>query len=90
MNRCIDCNSLMTKDEVICNECGSHIPTTKRDAAGMFASLVTLAFWISLAFMIAAAFMPNGPKLSVCFLITGALSFLMRTMNDRDQSVRKR
>lgn len=90
MERCIDCNSLLMKKETVCSECGCVVKTNKRgDPVGMVTNVVSVFFYLSLAAIPASFFIENGPKLSICVLVSAALSFLLRTMRDRDPVTRR-
>jgi hypothetical protein len=83
MERCLECNSLLAKDEKVCIGCGSAIPgVEKRNPARLFPIAVKGLFYLSLAFLFTAIFFTNGPPLIMSLLLTAALLFLMRTTAD--------
>ena len=90
MLRCVDCNSLMTKEEKVCVECGSRVAEEKRSPAELFVKVVTILFYLSFAGMIGGIFLPNGPSFTTSLLLTCGLLILMRTVKDIPQRVRKR
>jgi hypothetical protein len=90
MERCLDCNSLLTKEEKICIECGTKVGRYDGDAADFGATLVSLLFYASVAAVVVSPFIANGPSFMLCLLISCALLFIMRTAKDGAQKVRKR
>lgn len=90
MERCLDCNSLLTKEEKVCIECGTKVAANERSGTDFIASLVSILFYLSFLAMIASPFMSKGPSFLLCFLITVALLFVMRTAKDGTPTVRKR
>ena len=90
MERCIDCNSLLTKEEMVCIECGTKVGGDKADAADFGITLITMLFYASVLALIASPFMARGPGFMFCLLITFALLFIMRTAKDSAEKVRKR
>jgi len=90
MERCIDCNSLLTKEEKVCMECGTKVAGDERSAANLIATLVSLLFHISVVALVASPFMDRGPSFLFCLLVSCALLFIMRTAKDGAQKIRKR
>ena len=91
MIRCMDCNSLLTKDEKVCAECGSEVPTDNASPSGIFSRVVNVVFYCSLAYLFTALFFSNGPNLTVSVFLTCGLLFLQRTAKDgAQQQPRKR
>ncbi|MGH9657468.1 MAG: hypothetical protein ACRD96_02930 [Bryobacteraceae bacterium] len=85
MNRCLDCNALLTKDEKVCMECGSRAPEDKRSSTNpvsLMVNVVTLAFYASVALLIASPFLEKGPGFVMSMLLTCALLFLMRSVKE--------
>jgi hypothetical protein len=90
MERCLDCNSLLTKEETVCIECGTKVGGDELGAANFVSSIVTLLFYLSFLALIASPFVDKLPSFMFCMLITGALLFMMRTAKDSAQKIRKR
>jgi hypothetical protein len=90
MERCLDCNSLLTKEETVCVECGTKVGATDGGAVDFIATLVSLLFYLSIAALIASPFLSTGPSFVLCMLTSCALLFVMRTAKDSSQKVRKR
>ena len=87
MERCLDCNALLRREETICWECGAAQKSHQSAASGSIASVVKMAFWASLALLLVSPFVERAPSTMVCLLVTGALLFLNRTLNDGAQNV---
>jgi len=90
MERCLDCNSLLTKQEIVCIECGTKVGGDDLGAASFVSGVVSLLFYMSFLAMIASPFVDKLPSFMFCLLITGALLFMMRTAKDSVQKIRKR
>ena len=90
MERCLDCNSLLTKEETVCIECGTKVGGDDLSAASFVSSIVTLLFYLSFLVLIASPFVDKLPSFMFCVMITGALLFMMRTAKDSTQKIRKR
>ena len=90
MERCLDCNSLLTKEETVCVECGTKVGGDDLSAASFISSIVTLLFYLSFLVLIASPFVDKLPSFMFCVMITGALLFMMRTAKDSTQKIRKR
>jgi len=90
MERCIDCNSLLTREETVCIECGTKVGGEAAGVASYGATLVSLLFYASLAALVASPFLDRGPSFMFCLLITFALLFIMRTAKDNAEKLRKR
>jgi len=90
MERCLDCNSLLTKEETVCVECGTKVGGDDLSAASFISSIVTLLFYLSFLALIASPFVDKLPSFMFCMMITGALLFMMRTAKDSTQKIRKR
>jgi hypothetical protein len=90
MERCMDCNSLLTKEETVCVECGTKVGGDDSSAVSFGATLVSLLFYASVAALVASPFISRGPSFMFCLLISCALLFIMRTATDGAQKVRKR
>ncbi len=90
MERCLDCNSLLTRDEKVCVECGTKVGGEKGGVGGLVASLASVAFYVSLASLIISPFTSRGPGFTFCLLTTFALLFAMRTAKDGIGKVKKR
>ena len=90
MERCLDCNSLLTRAETVCIECGTKVGGDERGSAGFVASIVSTLFYLSAVTMCASPFVDRLPSFMFCMLITGALLFVMRTAKDSTQKLRKK
>ena len=90
MERCIDCNSLLTKEEIVCVECGTKVGGDKADIADFGITLITMLFYASILALVASPFISRLPSFMFCLLITFALLFIMRTAKDSAEKVRKR
>jgi hypothetical protein len=90
MERCLDCNSLLTKDEVVCVECGTKVGGEEMGVADMVAMIVSVLFYISAAALVTTPFLPRLPSFTVCMMSTCALLFVMRTAKESAQKLRKR
>ncbi len=90
MERCLDCNSLLTKEEKVCIECGTKVGGDDLSAASFISSIVTLLFYVSFLALIASPFVDKLPSFMFCMMISGALLFMMRTAKDSAQKIRKR
>jgi hypothetical protein len=90
MERCLDCNSLLTKEEKVCIECGTKVGGDDLSAASFISSIVTLLFYVSFLALIASPFVDKLPSFMFCMMISGALLFMMRTAKDSTQKIRKR
>ena len=47
MERCLDCNSLLTREEKVCIECGTKVGGADPNPVAYVASLVSLLFYLS-------------------------------------------
>ena len=90
MERCLDCNSLLTKEEKTCIECGTKVGEDAASAAGFVSTVFTVLFYISVLIMIASPFVDKLPSLTFCILVTSALLFVSRTAKDSTQKLRKK
>jgi hypothetical protein len=90
MERCIDCNSLLTKEEKVCMECGTKVGGSDASGADFGATLVSLLFYASVAGVVVSPFLTKGPSFMLCLMVSCALLFIMRTAKDGAQKVRKR
>jgi hypothetical protein len=89
MERCMDCNSLLTKEEIVCIECGTKVGGDERGVASFGASLVSLLFYVSVAALVTSPFLDKGPSVMLCLFVTCALLFIMRTAKDGAEKVKK-
>lgn len=88
MTRCLTCNGLLTREEVVCGGCGTQVTSDKK-APGMGETLskaVNILFYASLVMTAASLFLPNTPPISHCIVITAVLLFMKRSA---DQMVDK-
>jgi hypothetical protein len=90
MERCIECNSLLSREEKMCTECGTKVLSDESSMANLVASLISILFYISLVILCVSPFIDRAPSVVFCLLITGALLFIMRTAKDSAQKVRRR
>jgi hypothetical protein len=90
MERCMDCNSLLTKEEKVCVECGTKVGGEDPGAAGFVSFLVSILFYASVLALVASPFVERLPSFTFCAFITGALLFMMRTAKDSAQRLRKK
>jgi hypothetical protein len=72
MNRCRECNSVMTKTETVCLSCGSELEKkTGADHFGNgFIRLLSIMFFGSAALTIASLFFDATPPFSRCLICT--------------------
>lgn len=90
MERCIDCNYLLSKEERVCIECGAKVGEDSAGVGDLIATLVSILFYLSFAAMVAAPFLSTGPSFILCLLTTCALLFVMRTAKDGARKLKKR
>jgi len=90
MERCLDCNSLLTKEETVCVECGTKVGGDAAGPAQFLASIVSALFYVSALAMCASPFVDKLPSFMFCMLMTSALLFVMRTAKDHTQKIRKK
>jgi len=90
MERCLDCNSLLTKEETVCVECGTKVGGGAAGSAQFLASIVSALFYVSALAMCASPFVDKLPSFMFCMLMTSALLFVMRTAKDHTQKIRKK
>ena len=86
----MDCNSLLTKEETVCIECGTKVRGDDSGIAGFGATLVSLLFYASVAALVTSPFLDRGPSFMLCLFVTCALLFIMRTAKDNAERVKKR
>ncbi len=87
MERCLECNSLLSREEKVCWECGALVKVHQSNATDSVASVVKLAFWASFALSLVSPFVERAPSTMMCMLVTAALLFLSRTLSDGAQNV---
>jgi hypothetical protein len=90
MERCLDCNSLLTKEETVCIECGTKVGGDEAGMEDFLAFIASILFYLSLAALIGSPFLPKLPSVTVCLMTTCALLFVMRTAKEGVQRVKKR
>ena len=90
MERCLDCNSLLTKEETVCIECGTKVSDDPKSAAGFVSTIVTALFYLSALVLVASPFVDKLPSFTFCMLITSALLFVMRTAKENTHKIRKK
>ena len=80
MQRCLECDSLLAKNEKVCPVCGKVIGYGKRTIGEVIASAGRIIFYSSIAVLIVSRFVSAGSGfLFGLFLCTCALMFLMRS-----------
>jgi hypothetical protein len=89
MERCVDCNSLLSKEEKVCIECGTTVGATSAGFSDLISSVVSMAFYVSLCALVASIFVARL-SFVFCMLTTFALLFVMRTAKDGISKVKKR
>jgi hypothetical protein len=82
MNRCLDCNSLLTPTETTCAECGGVAPVQKLRPADILARVVNIVFYASAVMTLASIFLPAGPGFTKSVLILVAMLFLKRSVKE--------
>jgi hypothetical protein len=90
MERCLDCNSLLTKEEKVCMECGTKVGGDDGNPMDFVSGMVTLLFYLSVAALVTSPFLSRGPSFFLCLLTTFALLFVMRTAKESTAKVKKR
>jgi hypothetical protein len=90
MERCLDCNSLLSREEKVCIECGTKVGGDESNVANLIAGLVSMLFYVSVIALVAAPFVNRGPSFVFCLFISCALLFIMRTAKDSTQKIRRR
>jgi hypothetical protein len=91
MNRCIDCDGLLMKEEKICQICGAEVPQPpKMDASNVISYAVQGLFVAALTAMITSLFSEGGPGFITSLLLACALMIVARSLKDRPQSVTKK
>jgi hypothetical protein len=90
MERCMDCNSLLAKEERVCIECGTKVASDKADAGDFGVTLISMMFYASVAAVVVSPFISKGPSFMFCLMICFALLFIMRTARESAEKVRKR
>ena len=90
MERCLDCNSLLTKEETVCIECGTKVGNDEAGMADFIAMFCTILFYASVLVLIGSPFTDKLPSFMVCMLTTCALLFVMRTAKESKQKIKKR
>lgn len=61
MERCMDCNSLLTKTEKVCGVCGTKAPRPNAKPGGMgFVTLLDFAFVASILLIAAIVIQPSS------------------------------
>ena len=82
MTRCIHCNSLLTRRETACLECGATVVVTTSRWPHVLLKVVTILFFLSLGATIASLFINIGASPIKGLLVTAALLFLKRSAAD--------
>jgi len=90
MERCVDCNSLLTREEKVCIECGTTVGASKAGFSDLISNVVTICFYLSLLALVASLFTTKVPSFMACLITTFALLFVMRTAKDGISKVKKR
>jgi len=82
MTRCLACNSLLTRGEETCAQCGARALVKQTRLPQMISRAATLLFYLSLGMMLVSLFLPAGVSFIKGFLLTVALLFLRRSAQD--------
>ena len=90
MERCMDCNSLLTKEEKVCMECGTKVGGHEGSVVDFGATLINMLFYASVLAVVVSPFLSRGPSFMFCLMISCALLFISRTAKDGCQRIRKR
>ena len=90
MERCLDCNSLMTREERVCMECGTKVGGDDSSIATLISGIVSILFYISVLVLVASPFVDRAPSFMFCVFVSCALLFIMRTAKESAHKVRKR
>ena len=79
MERCLECESLLTRSEKVCPICGKDIGYGKRPIAEFVAGAGRMIFFVSIAALIVSCFTPGGFGfvLNLCLSVC-ALFFILR------------
>ncbi len=87
MNRCIDCNGLLTKEETVCIQCGAVVPghAGKFEMKRAAIRFVHFLFFGSLGVTILGLFTDGGPSMLTRILITCALGMLRRSVREQPE-----
>ena len=85
MNRCLDCNGLLTKDETVCVQCGAKVRNSvqKLDTRKIATRVVQFVFLGSLGTTIIGLFMENGPSFITGILISFAMALIRRSLKEQ-------
>ncbi|MBZ5604068.1 MAG: hypothetical protein LAO79_17345 [Acidobacteriia bacterium] len=81
MDKCLDCNSTLKDDELVCYTCGSarRQKNPKPTMAQRGALIVKVLFVISGLFTVASLFLPATPSFTKCLATTIILMFVNRS-----------
>lgn len=82
MERCLDCNSLLSKEEQSCGECGLTVAIEKLRPSEVILKATKIMFYLSVGTLLASIFVPEGPNLLLSMSLTCALLFVMRSAKD--------
>ena len=81
MDRCLDCNSTLKPEEMVCYTCGSS-RKDKNKTPNFFARCATavkVMFILSAILTVASLFLPATPSFVKCFATTVILMFVNRS-----------
>jgi hypothetical protein len=89
MNRCLDCNSSLTKDETTCYTCGTPVQgESARAVFGQhFATFLKIAFFVSLGITAVSLFTSFMPSFAKCATASVVLMF---AKSSADQMLEKK
>jgi hypothetical protein len=90
MERCLDCNGVMSREEKVCLTCGTKVGAEGSNIAALISCIVSILFYISIAALVTSPFISRGPSFIFCLFMSSALLFAMRTAKDSVKKVRKR
>jgi hypothetical protein len=82
MTRCIHCNSLLTRSETVCQECGSTVVVITSRWPAVLLQAVSVLFVVSLCLTVLSLFINIGASPVKGLLVTAALLFLKRSAAD--------
>jgi hypothetical protein len=84
MNRCLDCNGLLTKEETVCIQCGAKVPGAKKSMDGrrMASRAASFLFLGSLGVTVFGLFTENGVSVVSGVLLSCAMGLIRRSLRE--------
>jgi hypothetical protein len=83
MNRCLSCNSLLAKQELVCSDCGyAAVVPNRLNIPRVLNTALSVLFYVALGTTIASFFLPDGPSTMICGVLTVSLLFVKRSAKD--------